>query len=82
MYKVLGKKDCSFCERTKKLLKTFNIPFVYAELDKEFTLEEFKKMIPSYHNSFPAIYKGETWDVHPDDTFVGGFTELKKTVFK
>lgn len=74
MYKVLGKKDCIFCERTKQLLKTFNIEFEYLELDKDFILGEFIQAVPSWHRSFPAIFK--------DDTFVGGFTELKKTIFK
>ena len=82
MYKVLGKENCIFCERTKKLLKTFNIEFEYYELDTHFSLEVFKDIVLEYHRSFPAIFVGEKGLISDEDTFIGGFTELKKTVFQ
>jgi glutaredoxin len=56
------------------MLKTFNVEFTYLEMDKDYGMDDFVINVPKWHRSFPAIFKGEE--------FVGGFTELKKTIFQ
>jgi glutaredoxin len=70
---VYGKESCRFCKNTLQALKTFNIPFEYKTLDKDYSKEDFLEVVPNGHNTFPAIFEGEN--------FLGGFSEFKSSYF-
>lgn len=60
--------NCGYCEAAKELLRTKNMSFSEVNLSgkQEETMELLRK---TSHRTFPQIFI--------DDTFVGGFTELK-----
>lgn len=73
MITVYGKDGCRFCNNTVQALKTFGIEFKYLKLEDDYSKEDFLKVVPEGHNTFPAIFDGED--------FIGGFSEFKSYKF-
>lgn len=72
MITVYGKDNCRFCKNTLQALMTFNKNYTYKLLGKDYTKAEFLNLVPEGHNTFPAIFEG--------DTFIGGFSEFKPRI--
>ena len=67
MIQIYGKKWCSYCYKAKQLCKREGLDFVYKELNKDFTREEFLEQFPGA-KTFPQI--------RMDGKNIGGYTEL------
>jgi glutaredoxin len=79
MYYVYSKDNCAFCQQAKSLLLIKNLPFKVLNLDKDYTLEEFRTKFPE-QKTFPMI-------VHMKHNFeleekyyieIGGFDKLRE----
>ena len=66
---VWSKRDCTFCEQAKYLLKQYNIVFEERKIGDGFTKEELLEAVPNAR-TVPQIFI--------DNEYVGGFTELKQ----
>ncbi len=64
---IYGKRCCSYCYKAKQLCKREGLDFVYKELNKDFTREEFLGQFPGA-KTFPQI--------RMDGKNIGGYTEL------
>lgn len=67
---IFGKPDCSYCTSAKKLLQMKNIGYEYTDflgLDEE-AQKQVRERAPSA-GSFPIIFL--------EDTYIGGFNQLK-----
>lgn len=72
MYKVYGRPNCGYCEKAKNLLTIKGLPFTYVDvLEKPENLTEMKRLAPNA-KTVPQIFH--------DDVYVGGFTELEKSL--
>ena len=75
MITVYSKDSCGFCEKTKTLLKTKNIPFNEVRIFggktepgmEYITADELREKIPGVR-SVPQIFNG--------DQLIGGYNEL------
>ena len=67
MYTIYSKPSCSYCLQAKQLLEMKQLPFVYKQLGKDYTLQELLEVSPTAR-TFPVILKGEE--------FIGGFANL------
>jgi glutaredoxin len=70
MLTVYGKANCPFCDQTKALLKSKDIPFTEVRIDEDATAKDF--IIAEGHRTVPQIYKDGQLFVQ------GGFTGLRK----
>ena len=70
MFTIYGTSTCRYCHEAADLLSNSGIPYQYKEIDSEpESLEEFRTKFPTTR-TVPQILK--------DDTYVGGYTELKE----
>ncbi|CAI4222238.1 unnamed protein product [Auanema sp. JU1783] len=74
---IFTKEECSFCSKSKSILKQENIPFT------ECTLDTFKKDNPGEYQSFVngLVFKTRQTtlpQIFICGRFVGGYTELEK----
>lgn len=67
MIEIYGKDGCVFCERSKNLLDSLNIPYKYYRLGEHYTLEEFQELFPG-QKTVPVIMA--------EGFKIGGFYEL------
>lgn len=68
MFTVYGKANCSGCNTAKEELAKRGLPFVYQELGKDYTIQDFMGVAPRTHKNFPMIsFNGE---------YQGGLPEL------
>ncbi len=68
MFSIVGKSDCSYCEKAKKLLDEIGIPYEYIDLYQDF--EEYRKFDEEGHKTVPVIKL--------NGSLIGGYTELKE----
>ena len=66
---MYSKKDCSFCDRARELLRAEGKFFIEYKLDTDFSRETLKALFPSA-KTFPVITI--------DTRYIGGYTELLK----
>lgn len=59
---------CTYCEQAKQLLASKNMPFVFIDIGKDITKEEFLEIMPDAR-TVPQIFEG--------DMLIGGFAALK-----
>ncbi len=79
MYYVYSKDNCAFCQQAKSLLLIKNLPFKVLNLDKDYTLEEFRLYFPN-QRTFPMVTKiWEEENIVKTD-LIGGFDKLKEYV--
>ena len=64
---IYGKKWCSYCYKVKQLCKREKLDFLYKELNKDFTKQEFFEQFPDA-KTFPQIIV--------DGKQIGGYSEL------
>ena len=67
MYTIYSKPSCSYCLQAKQLLEMKQLPFVYKQLGKDYTLQELLEVSPT-SRTFPVILKGEE--------LIGGYSDL------
>lgn len=67
VYEIYGRQNCSYCDMAKKILVDRNIPFVYYELSKDLTIEEFRTKFPEQRTVPVILVRGAK---------IGGYTEL------
>ena len=67
MYTIYSKPSCSYCLQAKQLLEMKQLPFVYKQLGKDYTLQELLEVSPT-SRTFPVIVK--------DGEVIGGFNNL------
>jgi glutaredoxin 3 len=66
---VWSKDACTFCDQAKNLLKLKGIEYEERNVSKDWTKEQLLEVVPTAR-TLPQIFL--------DDTYVGGFTELRK----
>lgn len=66
---IIGKENCSFCEKAMKLLDQEQIRYKYVDWSECRELVERIKR-EQKHMTFPKVFI--------DGAFVGGYTELKR----
>jgi glutaredoxin len=54
MIEIWGKPQCPHCEAAKRLCENRNLPYVYKQLDVDFTREEVLEVFPEAR-TFPQI---------------------------
>jgi glutaredoxin len=73
-YTIYTKKNCSYCEKVKTLLKNENVLIIpcdeYLEKDKEDFLLFIEVIVGFSYKTFPMVFL--------DGEFIGGFTETNK----
>lgn len=69
MYEVFGKANCQACKEAVKLLENAGEDFVYKQLFRDFTLNEFYDIAPESHKTFPMVAK--------DGKYLGTLLDLK-----
>jgi len=47
MFTIYGKKECPRCYQVKTVFEMLGRPYVYKELDKDYTTEEFEAKFPN-----------------------------------
>lgn len=67
MIEIWGKPQCPYCERAKALCESRNLPYIYKQLDVDFTREEILETFPGAR-TFPQIIVG--------GTKIGGYDKL------
>ena len=67
MYTIYSKPSCSYCSQAKQLLEMKQLPFVYKQLGKDYTLQELLEVSPTAR-TFPVILK--------DGELIGGYSDL------
>lgn len=70
---VWSKYNCSFCDQAKKLLEQNGITFEERKIGDGWTKEDLIEQVPTAR-SVPQIFM--------DETYVGGFQELKQYLNK
>ena len=68
LVQIWGKSSCPFCEKAKALSRTFELDYIYHQLDEDFTREEFLERFPDA-KTFPQIVV--------DGKYIGGFSEYR-----
>ena len=69
---IWSKENCSYCVQAKNLLKLKDIAYEERNISTgDWTKEQLLEAVPTAR-TLPQIFL--------DDTYVGGFTELKKTL--
>ena len=73
---VYSKKDCVFCDYSKKYLLANNIPFIEKLFTKE-SIEELEEKLPEY-TSYPQIFVSLNTDEISikNEIYIGGLNEL------
>ena len=66
---VWSKDSCPFCVQAKALLESRGIEFEERNVSKDWTKEQLLEAVPTAR-TLPQIFV--------DDTYIGGFTELRK----
>jgi glutaredoxin 3 len=66
---VWSKDSCPFCVQAKALLESKGIEFEERNVSKDWTKEQLLEAVPTAR-TLPQIFV--------DDTYIGGFTELRK----
>jgi glutaredoxin 3 len=66
---VWSKYHCPYCDQAKALLTQKGIEFEERKIDDGYTKEDLLEAVPTAR-TVPQIFIGET--------YIGGFTELKK----
>jgi glutaredoxin 3 len=66
---VWSKDACPFCVQAKALLESRGIEFEERNVNKAWTKEQLLEAVPTAR-TLPQIFL--------DDTYIGGFTELRK----
>jgi glutaredoxin len=66
---VWSKDACPFCVQAKALLESRGIEFEERNVSKDWTREQLLEAVPDAR-TLPQIFV--------DETYVGGFTELRK----
>ena len=66
---VWSKDSCPFCVQAKALLESRGIEFEERNVSKDWTREQLLEAVPTAR-TLPQIFV--------DDTYIGGFTELRK----
>lgn len=66
---MYSKKDCSFCDKARELLRQQGKFFIEYKLDRDFSRETLKALFPTA-KTFPVITI--------DSRYIGGYTELSK----
>ena len=66
---IWSKYDCTYCDQAKALMTQMNIQFEERKIGDGWTKEELLESVPQAR-SLPQIFV--------DETYVGGFTDLKK----
>lgn len=67
MIEIWGKSSCPYCEAAKQLCETRNLPYVYKQLDVDFTRDEILETFPGAR-TFPQIIVS--------GTKIGGYDKL------
>ena len=68
MIEIYGKTFCTYCDKAKALCEREGYDYVYKELDKDFSREEFFNIFPAAR-TFPQI--------KIDGNDIGGYTDLE-----
>jgi glutaredoxin len=66
---MYSKKDCSFCDKARELLRAQGKFFIEYKLDTDFSRETLKALFPTA-KTFPVI------TINGD--YIGGYAELEK----
>jgi len=66
---VWSKHQCPYCTQAKQLLESKGIEYEERNINENFTREQLLEAVPTAR-TLPQIFL--------DDTYVGGFTELRK----
>lgn len=72
MITIYSKDNCTFCEQAKALCEAKGLEYKMLKLEVDYTKEELVEKCPVPVRSVPQIFA--------DDTYVGGFTDLKAYV--
>ena len=64
---MYSKDECSFCEKSRELLRKLGKEFIEYKLDKDFTRTTLKEVFPNA-KTFPVITV--------NGVYIGGYTEL------
>jgi glutaredoxin 3 len=72
---IFSKSSCPYCDKSKDLLKSLEVPFNSIEVDNTPELENDKEFIEELHTNsgfrtYPKVYIGMKC--------IGGFTDLEK----
>lgn len=67
MITIYSKPDCSYCDKTKALLKIHNLPYNELSVGADITVDQLKKLIPGA-KSVPQI--------EIDGVYIGGYQQL------
>ncbi len=73
LYKVYGKKDCSYCTLTVELLETLNKDYIYMVLDEDYPISDFKSIFPGA-TTVPQIMEVSNTKV----TKINGYNQLRE----
>ena len=70
---VYGKPQCPYCDMAKQYLTNNDIPFVYKELEKDFTRDQVLSLFPGAR-TFPQCRLLKDFEF----TYIGGYEDLIK----
>jgi glutaredoxin len=66
-YAIVGRSNCSFCDKAKELLEEHGHVYTYYSIeDNKWVIDLFRR---SAINTVPQVWL--------DDKYIGGYTELK-----
>lgn len=67
-----SKEGCTFCLKTEEYLSKLELEVDQRKVGEGYTVDDYKMAVPSYHNTYPAIFV--------DGVFIGGYEDLITTI--